>query len=517
MRPTPLQRAQKAMALVTTHCMLLSTFSSLSYGAQIPAPQIQRADASPQSASISVSGSSPNAKEDALEKAKQAGMEVVVGEDLMEGAAWSAWGYYDAAAGQYQDALKLAPANPAAGEGLAAVQQKLAAQLEAHRTADEWVDTHTQLMWTLKDNGRDVNWQEAFEYCKALRTGGFSDWRLPDDLELFAMKTPTQAGYHIKGGIELTGPVVWGQKGAYADNAPAADFGGVTDFGHTQRPLAEKKSIRALCNRPYVAVAEAGAPKGEVGPGSNLAEAQKQPQAGSAEMEEQAASLVDQKRYIEAFPLAADACSRGDREGCRIEGSLYADGNGVEKNQRRGVMLIARACVAGSGEACTLIGEMGDMGSGDTGVEKNYRWAAVMYNKGCNAGSARGCFHLATFYKYKRSVDIDVDVQKAHELYQKSCAMGFAPACREITVSGPTNAAIARAEPAAPSHDSEDGAKAAVGAIVLLFVLAEMGQSNTNNVQDYQQQQQQNSHNSWCLAAAIGDSQTAKDIAGCPF
>jgi hypothetical protein len=41
-----------------------------------------------------------------------------------------------------------------------------------------WVDPATGLMWAARDNGKDVTWQQAVEYCHGLRIAGFSDWRL---------------------------------------------------------------------------------------------------------------------------------------------------------------------------------------------------------------------------------------------------------------------------------------------------------------------------------------------------
>ena len=44
-------------------------------------------------------------------------------------------------------------------------------------------ETKTRLMWTQKDSfadlGKCVNWYQAKDYVKNLRTGGYSDWRLP--------------------------------------------------------------------------------------------------------------------------------------------------------------------------------------------------------------------------------------------------------------------------------------------------------------------------------------------------
>jgi len=40
-------------------------------------------------------------------------------------------------------------------------------------------DTRRKIMWQKSDNGNEVTFAEAQEYCKTLRLGGYDDWRLP--------------------------------------------------------------------------------------------------------------------------------------------------------------------------------------------------------------------------------------------------------------------------------------------------------------------------------------------------
>ena len=41
-------------------------------------------------------------------------------------------------------------------------------------------DTRRKIMWQRGDNGKEVTFEEAQEYCKTLRLGGYTDWRLPN-------------------------------------------------------------------------------------------------------------------------------------------------------------------------------------------------------------------------------------------------------------------------------------------------------------------------------------------------
>jgi hypothetical protein len=46
------------------------------------------------------------------------------------------------------------------------------------------LDKKTGLMWAAKDNGSDVNWDNAKKYCESYRGGGYANWRMPTQNEL---------------------------------------------------------------------------------------------------------------------------------------------------------------------------------------------------------------------------------------------------------------------------------------------------------------------------------------------
>ena len=46
------------------------------------------------------------------------------------------------------------------------------------------LDMRTNLMWAAWDNGSNINWANAKNYCDNYRGGGYSDWRMPTQDEL---------------------------------------------------------------------------------------------------------------------------------------------------------------------------------------------------------------------------------------------------------------------------------------------------------------------------------------------
>jgi hypothetical protein len=73
-----------------------------------------------------------------------------------------------------------------------------------------WKESATGLSWTAKDNGSNVNYTQAGEYCSSLKLGGFSDWRLPtiDELEPLYDRSVSKP-YKAKGPLELGDACFW--------------------------------------------------------------------------------------------------------------------------------------------------------------------------------------------------------------------------------------------------------------------------------------------------------------------
>jgi hypothetical protein len=129
---------------------------------------------------------------------------------------------------------------------------------------DSWTDPSTGLTWAARDNGKDVSWKGAVKYCRNLRIGGFSDWRLATLAELEGIydknaSSPGRVGkraeaWPVKGNLFLTGHP-WSSEFRSDDRGRNSGYSWYFDFGNG-RPNEEPTGFpypsnfrRALCVR----------------------------------------------------------------------------------------------------------------------------------------------------------------------------------------------------------------------------------------------------------------------------
>jgi hypothetical protein len=121
-----------------------------------------------------------------------------------------------------------------------------------------WIDPETRLMWTKKDNGSDVNWQKARNYCQNLRLGGYSNWRLPAIDELNEIYDPkanitgqmgsgSPATWHVKGNLQLSG---WQWSNTQGNASWQAWLFLFANGERYSAPLTGSGLDRVLCVRP---------------------------------------------------------------------------------------------------------------------------------------------------------------------------------------------------------------------------------------------------------------------------
>jgi hypothetical protein len=115
---------------------------------------------------------------------------------------------------------------------------------------ETWRDPATSLTWARKDNGDNVNWEQAAAYCKNLKLDGYDDWRLPTAGELNGVYD-TDART-VKGRLNLSG---WEWSSTQFGSVEAWEFEfdpGVWGYKRWQRQrdkISEDYDNRALCVR----------------------------------------------------------------------------------------------------------------------------------------------------------------------------------------------------------------------------------------------------------------------------
>jgi hypothetical protein len=131
------------------------------------------------------------------------------------------------------------------------------------QTRGYWLDT-SELMWTGKDSGKEVNWSNAMRYCRDLRLAAYSDWRLPTinelrdiydaNLDSSGLAGPSLRSraftWHVKGSLFLRGHE-WSSNRGLDDRGHPNGFAWYFDFNEGKAANYDEPSAgkHALCVR----------------------------------------------------------------------------------------------------------------------------------------------------------------------------------------------------------------------------------------------------------------------------
>jgi hypothetical protein len=125
------------------------------------------------------------------------------------------------------------------------------ARTEAERLAGGYLEEKTELIWATRDNGADVDWYAAGDFCRDLEVADWSDWRMPTIEELEGLHEPRSSGlYKLTSAIQLTACCPWSE--TRSGDTSAWNF----SFRYRKRfsgDLNYSYQLRALCVRPATA------------------------------------------------------------------------------------------------------------------------------------------------------------------------------------------------------------------------------------------------------------------------
>jgi serine/threonine-protein kinase len=118
------------------------------------------------------------------------------------------------------------------------------------------------------------------------------------------------------------------------------------------------------------------------------------------------------------------ACEGGSPAACNALGRLYAQGEGVARDDAAAVSFYARACDLNYPIACVNLGAQHFEGSG---VPKNESLGARFFLRGCEAGVPQGCLDVSIAYAQGRGVPKDPG--QAWTYADRACGAGLAAGC----------------------------------------------------------------------------------------
>lgn len=135
---------------------------------------------------------------------------------------------------------------------------------------------------------------------------------------------------------------------------------------------------------------------------------------------EQAISLVESKKYSEAFTLFQEMAEAGDPEAQHNLALLYWTGKGVKKNLELSGQWFRKAADQGVSDAQYYLGYMYDTGEG---VKQNKEFAFVWYLKAAEKGHGLAQINLGILYA--NGLGVQQDIEQAYLWFHVAAAQGY--------------------------------------------------------------------------------------------
>ncbi len=205
-------------------------------------------------------------------------------------------------------------------------------------------------------------------------------------------------------------------------------------------PLADGRAGGGSSAGPGLASENNQPPPAAVSPSSLRTPARTSlPASDAAADENKAETLISQKQYAEAKPLAQEACESGNASGCFNLGMLYDQGFGVPRDYAKAASNYQKACQGGVEVSCYNLGVFREHG---LGVAQSFTQAAALYKQACDARYAPACSALGGLYRHGQG--FVKDEGQAFLLFQQACNAGDAGGCGNVGLDYAYGLGVAR-------------------------------------------------------------------------
>ncbi|NNC68473.1 MAG: sel1 repeat family protein [Gammaproteobacteria bacterium] len=136
----------------------------------------------------------------------------------------------------------------------------------------------------------------------------------------------------------------------------------------------------------------------------------------------QARQAYNNGDYEKAHKIWLTQAEKGNPEAQAWLGSLYANGDGVDVDDKNALSWYEKAAEQGYSMAQANVGAMYFMGQGaDKNVDKAIKWLSAAAEN----GDVNGLFNLAVIYT--KGEEVDINLERAAELYQQAAEQGHYP------------------------------------------------------------------------------------------
>ena len=136
-------------------------------------------------------------------------------------------------------------------------------------------------------------------------------------------------------------------------------------------------------------------------------------------------------------------CAKNDNFSClRLAELTYWGQGGAAKDEKKAISIMQERCESGYAFACEKIADFYLFGDANIAVNKDearkyYEKSSVLYRKACDENYAAACYRLGYLHLYGSenffgNMSIEKDLNKTVSYYDKSCALDYKLACRNL-------------------------------------------------------------------------------------